>query len=111
MMNKNIFPIVLMILVFTLSLQAEKIEIQISYGGWSLSPFITSVEKETERIIGDELYHIVYLFLPGAALSAFQSDIDLISSGKSLDFSIWHKIGQGNFSLGLKGQYYSFHLP
>ncbi len=111
MMNKNIFPIVLTILLFTLNLQAEKIEIQISYGGWSLSPFITSVEKETERIIGDELYHIVYTFLPGAALSAFQSDIDLTSSGKSLDFSIWHKIGQGNFSLGLKGQYYSFQLP
>jgi len=111
MMNKKIVPIVLTILVFTLNLQAEKIEIQISYGGWSLSPFITSVEKETERIIGDELYHIVYTFLPGAALSAFQSDIDLFSSGKSLDFSIWHKIGQGNFSLGLKGQYYSFQLP
>jgi len=111
MMNKKIIPIVLTILVFTLNLQAEKIEIQISYGGWSLSPFITSVEKETERIIGDELYHIVYSFLPGVALSAFRSDINLSSSGKSLDFSIWHKIGQGNFSLGLKGQYYSFNLP
>lgn len=105
------FLIFLVVLIFTLNLQAEKIEIQISYGGWSLSPFITSVEKETERIIGDELYQIVSAFLPGTALSVFQSDIDLSSSGKSLDLTLWHKIGQSNFSLGLKGQYYSFHLP
>jgi len=110
-MNKNIIPLVLIIFIFTLNLQAEKFEIQISYGGWSLSPFITSVEKESERIIGDELYHIVYTLLPGSALSAFRSDIDLTSSGKSLNLSIWYKIGRSNFSLGLKGQVYSFHLP
>ncbi len=110
-MNKKIFPIVLTVLLFTLTLQAEKIEIQISYGGWSLSPFITSVEKESERIIGDELFYIVNTLFPGAGLSAFQSDIDLTSSGKSLDISFWYKIGQGNFSLGLRGQTYSFQLP
>lgn len=110
-MNKNIFPIVLLIFFLALNLQAEKINIQISYGGWSLSPFITSVEKESERIIGDELFYIVNTLLPGAALSAFRSDINLSSSGKSLDLSLWYKIGQSNFSLGLKGQYYSFQLP
>jgi len=109
--NKKIIPIVLTVLIFTLNLQAEKIDIQISYGGWSLSPFITSVEKESEKIIGDELYYLVNTLLPGAALSAFQSDIDLSSSGKSLDLSLWYKVGQSNFSLGLKGQYYSFQLP
>ncbi len=110
-MDKNIIPIILTIFILTLHLHAEKFEIQISYGGWSLSPFITSVEKESERIIGDELYHIVDTLLPGTALSAFRSDIDLTSSGKSLDLSIWYKIGHSNFFLGLKGQVYSFHLP
>lgn len=111
MVNKKIIPTVLTVLIFTLNMHAEKIEIQISYGGWSLSPFIASVEKETERIVGDELYYIVNSLLPGIALSAFQSDIDLSSSGKSLDLSLWLKVGRSNFSLGLKGQYYSFHLP
>ncbi len=111
MVNKKIIPIVLAIFILALNLQAEKIHIQISYGGWSLSPFITSVEKETERIVGDELYHIVNILIPGAALSAFRSDINLSSSGTSLDLSLWYKIGQSNFSLGLKGQYYSFQLP
>jgi len=111
MVSKKNFLIALTVLIFVLNLQAEKIDIQISYGGWSLSPFITSVEKETERIIGDVLYHIIYTLLPGVALSTFQSDINLSSSGKSLDFSLWYKVGQGKFSLGLKGQYYSFQLP
>ena len=111
MMNKKINPIVLTILVFTLNLHAEKFEIQISYGGWSLSPFISSVEKASERIIGDELYNIVSTLLPGTALSAFRSAVDLSSSGKSLDLSLWYKIGRSNFSLGLKGQVYRFYLP
>ncbi|MCJ7579827.1 MAG: hypothetical protein MUP98_04750 [Candidatus Aminicenantes bacterium] len=110
-MNKKIIPIVLAIFIFTLNLSAEKFEIQISYGGWSLSPFIASVEKESERIIGDELYSIVSTLLPGTALSAFRSAIDISSSGKTLDLSLWYKIGSSNFSLGLKGQVYRFQLP
>ena len=110
-MNKKIILIVLIIIIFTFNLQAEKFEIQISYGGWSLSPFIASVEKESERIIGDELYSIVSAFLPGTALSAFRSSVDLSSSGKSLDLSLWYKIGGSNLSLGLKGQAYRFFLP
>lgn len=100
-----------MILFFALNLPAEKVEILISYGGWSLSPFITSVEKETERIVGKELYQIVDTLIPGAGLAVFLSNIDLSSSGKSLDLSLWLKVGRSNFSLGIKGQYYSFHLP
>ncbi|GAF90973.1 unnamed protein product, partial [marine sediment metagenome] len=42
---------------------------------------------------------------------AFQSDINLSSSGKSLDLSLWYEVGHSKFSLGLKGQVYSFQLP
>lgn len=100
-----------MVLSFMLHLQAEKIDIQIAYGGWSLSPFITSVEKETERIIGDEVYNIVQAQLPGIDLTAFQSDLDLTSSGQSLTFSLWLGLGQNRFFLGVRGQYYKFKLP
>jgi hypothetical protein len=110
-MAKKIIPITLIFLVFTLCLQAEKFDLQISYGGWSLSPFIASVEKASERMIRDELYNLVYSLLPGAALSAFQSDVDLSSTGKTLDLSLWYTVGRSNFSLGLKGQVYSFQLP
>jgi len=105
---------IIMLLLFTLIMvsvvQAGDLEFQLSYGRWTMSPFVSFIERETENLIKSELTRLLAPILPRDVYSTFQS-VDLSSSGEILAFSIWYNFGKSRFSLGLKGEYYDFKLP
>jgi len=90
---------------------AENVEIQLSYGRWSLSPLTTIVERESENMIRETYRRFVEDFFPGLALSSFITAIDLSSSGQYFCFGFWYNLKNTQFSLGLRGNYVDFQLP
>lgn len=90
------------------SLAAEGFDLRLSYGRWSLSPFTSLVERESENLIKRELTRLVDSVLPQDVFSTFE-DIDLSSSGQMVSCSLWYRFDQ--FSLGIKGDYFEFTMP
>lgn len=87
---------------------AQKVEFQLSYGGWSFSPFATLVEREAENLIKDELTRVVDTVFAPDVFSTFES-IDISSSGRIAALTMW--VNWERFSLGLESDYFEFSLP
>ncbi|MDP2916078.1 MAG: hypothetical protein Q8O91_11585, partial [Candidatus Aminicenantes bacterium] len=49
--------------------QTKRFDIQLSYGGWSLSPFRSVVERECERLIKSEFNKLVESTIPNDLLT------------------------------------------
>lgn len=110
MKTRFIFFIVLFFLLGSL-LHAEKVEFQLSYGSWTLSPFMTAVEKKTENLIKEELGSLLRPIMYGGLQALFQSDVNLRSSGRTLGLAVWYNLAGDRFSLGLRGDYCRLNLP
>lgn len=98
----------LILLILSIPCFAQKVEFQLSYGGWSFSPFTTLVEREAENLIKDELTRVVDTVFAPDVFSTFES-IDISSSGHMAALTMW--INWGRFSLGLESDYFEFTLP
>ena len=91
--------------------QTRPFDVELSYGGWTLSPFRTVVERECERVIRDQLDRLISSAIPDLLVSPYLSDIDLPSSGRFFSLAIWYRFGESRFSAGLRGDYFNFKLP
>jgi hypothetical protein len=91
--------------------QTRPFDIQLSYGGWTLSPFRSVVERECEGLIRNEFAKLVGSAIPEAFLFPFLSNVDLSSSGHLLSLALWHRFGNSRFSAGVRGDYFAFRLP
>ena len=109
-MRVKIITLLLFILILVSVVQAGELEFQLSYGRWTMSPFVSFVERETENLIKSELTRLLDPIFPRDVYSTFQS-VDISSSGEILTFSIWYNFGKSRFSLGFKGEYFNFKLP
>ncbi|GAG64217.1 unnamed protein product, partial [marine sediment metagenome] len=72
-MKIKIIAILLFILILVSVVQAGDLEFQLSYGRWTMSPFVSYVERETENLIKTELIRLLDPFLPRDMYSTFQS--------------------------------------
>lgn len=114
--KRKIFPVLILISIFFYlisvpSLLADKFEFQLSYGRWSLSPFTTILEKESENLVKEGLKQLVDPLLPRYTQSIIQSNIDFSSSGQFVCLNFWYNFKNTRFSLGFKGNYIDFSLP
>ncbi|MFC2170159.1 hypothetical protein ACFLRM_06330, partial [Acidobacteriota bacterium] len=75
-MRIKLVSFAIIILLLPSIIQAEKFDIQVSYGIWTLSPFTTIIEHESEDLIKQEFLEIVRPFLPEDIFSTFQSRVD-----------------------------------
>ncbi len=91
--------------------QAQGVEFQLSYGRWSLTPFTTIVERESENMIRESYRRFVKDFFPGLDLPSFIFTLDLSSSGQYFSFAFWYNFKSSQFSLGIKGNYVDLQLP
>jgi hypothetical protein len=91
--------------------KADKIDIQISYGGWTLSPFVSTLENESEDLIRREYTRLMETVIPGYVYSTFLSDVNLSSSGHFYSLGLWYNFKHSRFSAGLKAEYFDFQLP
>ena len=108
---KGIFITVLFLLLSDIS-EAGKLELQISYGRWTLSPFTTVIERESEDLIRNELQRLLSPSYPENVFSLLSSPkVDLGSSGYFVSLAVWYNYENSPFSLGLKGQYFDFRMP
>ncbi len=87
---------------------AHGFDLELSYGRWSLSPYTSLAERETENLIKRELTRVVDSFLPNNVFSSLES-IDLSSSGQMVSFTLWYRFNR--FALGLKTDYFEFLMP
>jgi hypothetical protein len=110
-MRYRIFVFSLVLLILAGVLCAGELEVQLSAGRWSLSPFTSAVERETEKLIRDEFRLLLSPIFGENEFSLFQPQIDLRSSGYFLSMALWYNFSNSPFSIGLKGQYYNFTIP
>jgi len=90
---------------------SEGIELQVNYGTWSLSPFTTIVERESEHLIKREFHRLVEPIFPGYVTDIVLSDIDFASSGQYLALTLWYNFRNSRLALGVRGNYTDFSLP
>lgn len=105
------------LLLFSLAAAAplrggDRVEIHLTGGAWTLSPFVTMLERETEALIEDELTRVLGDVLPaGIALVPF-SRLDLSSSGGYAGVSAWLDLGASRrFGVGGQVQYMDSRMP
>jgi len=91
--------------------QSRPFDIQVSFGGWSLSPFRSIVERECERLIKNEFSKLVESAIPNDLLTPLLSSVDLSSSGHFFSLAASYRFGEGRFSVGLRGDYFDFRVP
>lgn len=91
--------------------QARPFDVQLSFGGWSLSPFRSMVESECERLIKNEFEKLVGSAIPNDFLTPLLSSVDLSSSGHFFSLAVSYRFGEGRFSAGLRGDYFDFRVP
>jgi len=91
--------------------QNRRFDIQVSFGGWSLSPFRSIVERECERLIKNEFNKLVESAIPNDLLTPLLSSVDLSSSGHFFSLAASYRFGEGRFSVGLRGDYFDFRVP
>ncbi len=105
--------IVIGILLLSLSAfgRTRPFDIQLSYGGWSLSPFRSLVERECENLIRNEFDKMIGAAIPNVLLSPFLSSLDLSSSGRYFSLALWHRFGGSRFAAGVRGDYFYFRVP
>ena len=90
---------------------SKNFDVQVSYGGWTLSPFQTIVENESEDLIRKEFNKLIETVFPRGFLTPFLSNVDISSSGSFYSLALWYRFSQSPFSLGLRGDYFIFRLP
>jgi hypothetical protein len=110
-MKQKISFFFLVILILAGILQAGELELQLSYGRWSLAPFKTAVERETEKLIREEIQLFLSPIFPGNELPVFSPRIDLSSSGYFFSVALWYNFSNSPFSIGVKSQYINFTIP
>jgi hypothetical protein len=91
--------------------QTRPFDVRVAFGGWTLSPFQTLIERECERLIKSEFESSVGSSVAGVILSPFLSNVDLSSSGHFFSLAMWYRLGGGRFSTGLRGDYFDFRVP
>jgi len=112
-MTVKVKGIVIGILILSGSVfgQTRQFDVQVSYGGWTLSPFHSIVERQCERLIKNEFDVLVGSAIPDSFLSPLLSNVDISSSGHFFSLGVWYHIGESRFSAGLRGDYFDFNLP
>jgi hypothetical protein len=90
---------------------ADRWEVQISGGGWSLSPFTSPVERKSEEMIREEYSRLLNLFLIDQDIIRNAFQVNLGSSGKHLALAAWYHFGPDRFSIGLRGRYFHYRIP
>jgi len=91
--------------------QTKRFDIQVSYGGWSLAPFRSLVERECERVIKNEFNQLVESVISTDLLSPFLSTIDLSSSGHFFSIAASYRFGESRIAAGVRGDYFDFDVP
>ncbi len=89
---------------------SRKFEFRASYGGWTFSPFLSAVERASERLASQEYDIVVASFLLGQVFPEFSPKIDMSSSGHFFSFGCWINLTD-RWSVGLEGDVLKCRLP
>jgi len=104
-------PILIIVLAGAAFAESRPLEIQVSYGGWSLSPLRPLVETECERLIRNGFSNSVGAALSEAFLTPLVSSVSLSSSGHFFSAALWYRFEDSRWSAGLEGDYFDFRVP
>jgi hypothetical protein len=92
--------------------QSRSFDIQVSAGGWSLSPFRPLVETECERLIRSGFSGVVGAALSEIFLTPLASDVNLSSSsGHFFSAAVWCRFEGSPWSAGVEADYFDFRVP
>ena len=91
--------------------ESRRFDVQVAFGGWSLSPFRSIVERECERIIKREFSSLVETVIPAELLTPLLSSVELSSSGTAFSLTAAYRFGDGRFAAGVRGDYFDFGVP
>jgi hypothetical protein len=100
-----------MIVGGALMARAGAVEIRVGYGGWTLSPFHSTVETRCEEVIQGEFFELLNSILPESFLSPIRTNIEFSSSGTFLSAEFWIPLPRSRFAVGLRGDLIDFRAP
>lgn len=86
-------------------------EFEMAGGPWTMSPFRSPVERETEAMLRDEFARLVDAVFLERIIVLHLLGVDLDSSGKNLSLGAWHTLSPGTFSLGLRLGWSDYRIP
>jgi hypothetical protein len=109
-------PILILILVLVSAgaawSQTGPFDIQVSAGGWSLSPFRPLVETECERLIRNGFSGSVGSVLALISLTPLDAAVNLgTSSGYFFGGTLWYRFENRSWAVGLEADYFDFRVP
>jgi len=87
--------------------------VRIELGGsvWSLRPFTTPIEDETEKVIEREILRFLEPILQYIPPPDIREDLNLGSSGECLSATLWIPLGANRLEAGLKCSLVRFRVP
>jgi len=86
-------------------------EIEATWGPWTLSPFRSPLERETEAVIRDEFGRLIESAFLERVLSLDRIRADLDSSGQAFTVTAWRDVHKGTVFLGLRISRADFRIP
>jgi hypothetical protein len=91
--------------------RAGALEIRVGVGGWTLSPFHSTVEARCEEVIRSEFFELLNSIFPESFLSPIRTNVGFSSSGTFFSAEFWIPLPRSRFALGLRGDLIDFRAP
>ncbi len=87
------------------------VDVLLSYGAWSMSPFTSTVEAQCEQIVEAVVKERVGRELPGFITTTFEQNVDLTSAGQFVGVEVARTISGDRFRVGGSITYVELDLP
>ena len=105
-------PILVLALAGAALGQNRSFDIQVSAGGWSLSPFRPLVETECARLIRSGFSGSIGAALALVSLTPLDAAVNLgTSSGYFFGGTVWYRFENRPWAVGLEADYFDFRVP
>jgi hypothetical protein len=89
----------------------ETWEFECAWGPWTLSPFRSPVERESEAAIRSAFVQLIDSAYLDRIVSVDAVRADLDSSGTNLSLAAWHHLHPGTVSLGIRIGWADYRIP
>jgi hypothetical protein len=92
--------------------QAPRFELEAGFSGWTLAPFHPLLESRTETAVREAFRDALGTTFLGVLLSPLSTEADFSgSTGRTMSATLWMRLGESRFSLGLRAETFSFRIP
>jgi len=105
------FILALLAFAATLSAAPARVRVEIAASAWSLRPFTTPIEDESEKVIEREILRFLRPVLEYITLPPIRENLELGSSGACGSATLWIPLLSNRLEAGARVAYARFKVP